>query len=100
VEVEAAPFNSGKGGKFVHCDVIDVSFGGLSVNIDRELIVGSILSLSAELPSMEKPFYLVGKVMWCRPVDNEKNTGWTAGFYLITAHDSDIASWKELLESV
>jgi hypothetical protein len=100
VEVEAPPLNSEKGGKLVHCDVIDVSFSGLSVDIDRELIVGSILSLSAELPSMEKPFYLVGKVMWCRSAVNDQQVGWTAGFHLMTARDSDIATWKELLEYV
>jgi hypothetical protein len=100
VEVMAASPKDGGESVLVECDVVDVSFGGLKVNLDAELITGSILSICVVLPAFEDPFYLAGEVKWSRPNEQGEGGEWSAGFQLLTSSDSDIAHWRELLTDV
>jgi PilZ domain len=97
VEVIAATDTSE--GLLLQCEVVEVSYGGFSVNIERELIVGAILSVCAELPAVEEPFYMAAEVKWCRPNEHGRS-GWLAGFKLLKSSDTDIESWRQLLEHV
>jgi len=97
VEVIAATDTSE--GLLLQCEVVDVSYGGFSVNIERDLTIGAILSVCIELPSVEEPFYMAAEVQWCRPNEDGK-TGWLAGFKLIKSRDTDIECWRQLLEHV
>lgn len=100
VEITAAgPTGEGES-TLMACDVVDVSFGGLKVNLGAELIKGSILSICVVLPTFEDPFYMAGEVMWCGPNEEESDNEWSAGFKLLTSSDSDIEQWRELLTHV
>ena len=100
VEVMAASPEEGGEAVLVECDVADVSFGGLKVNLDAELIKGSILSICVVMPAFEEPFYLAGEVKWSRLNEEEEGGQWSAGFQLLTSSGSDIEHWRELLTHV
>ena len=100
VEIMAADPQDGGASILVECDVIDVSFGGLKVNLDAELIKGSILSICVVMPTFEEPFYMAGEVKWCRLNEEEDGGQWSAGFQLLTSSDSDIEHWREVLTRV
>ena len=97
VEVVAATESSE--GLLVQCQVLDVSYSGIRASIECELIQGTILSVCAELPGVEAPFYMAAEVKWCRP--NEEADGrWLVGFQLLTSSHTDIESWRSLLEHI
>ena len=85
-------------GLLLQCEVLDVSYGGFRVCIKQEVTVGAFLSVCAELPSVDEPFYMAAQVKWCRP--NEAGEGWLVGFQLLPSSDTDIESWRALLEHV
>ena len=97
VEVLAATDSSE--GLLVQCQVLDVSYGGLRISLGCELIQGAILSVCAELPGVDDPFYMAAEVKWCR-VDEEAEGRWIAGFKLLKSSDTDIESWRSLLEHI
>jgi hypothetical protein len=97
IEVIAATDSSE--GLLLQCEVVDVSYGGFRVNIERDLTVGAILSVCADLPAVKEPFYMTAEVKWCRPNEDGKR-GCLAGFKLLKSRDTDIESWHELLEHV
>ncbi|MCR9105204.1 MAG: PilZ domain-containing protein [Gammaproteobacteria bacterium] len=99
IEVEAPDISSGRGGKVLPCRVMDVSYGGFSVCVNHELIVGSVLSVMIELPAVAEPFRLVGEVMWCRHV-GEPSPAWNAGFQLFFSRDSDIDAWRDIMRQI
>lgn len=96
VEVIARTANSEA--LLLKCDVVDVSYGGFCVCIKRELTVGAILPICAELPGSETPFYLAAEVKWCR-TNTDGRSGWLAGFQLFNSSDTDIKLWRSLLLS-
>ncbi len=97
--IEAIAATDSSEGLLLQCEVVEVSYGGFSVNIESELIVGAILSVCAELPAVEEPFYMAAEVKWCRPNEHGRS-GWLAGFKLLKSSDTDIESWRRLLEHV
>lgn len=97
--IEAIAATDSSEGLLLQCDVVDVSYGGFSVIIESELIVGAILAVCAELPAVEKPFYMAAEVKWRRPNEGGKS-GWLTGFKLLKSSDTDIESWRRLLEHV
>jgi Tfp pilus assembly protein PilZ len=97
VEVKAATDSSE--GLLLQCKVLNVSYGGFRVNIESELIVGTILSVCVELPAVEAPFFMAAEVKWCRP-DEESESGWLAGFEILKSSNTDIQSWREILEHI
>jgi PilZ domain len=99
VFVEAIAATDSAEGLLLQCEVVDVSYGGFRVKIESDLTVGAILTVCAELPSVEEPFYMAAEVKWCRPNEDGKS-GWLAGFKLIKSRDTDIESWRQLLEHV
>lgn len=99
VFVEAIAATDSSEGLLLQCKVADVSYGGFRVIIETELTVGAILSVCAELPAVEEPFYLAAEVKWCRPNDDGTG-GWLAGFELLKSSDTDIESWRKLLEHI
>jgi len=95
--VEAMAATDTTEGLLLQCKVVDVSYGGFSVDIESEVPVGAILSVCAELPAVEEPFYMAAEVKWCRPNDDGKD-GWLAGFELLKSRGTDIEAWRNLLE--
>jgi len=95
--VEAMAATDTTEGLLLQCKIVDVSYGGFSVDIESEVPVGAILAVCAELPVVEKPFYMAAEVKWCRPNGDGKD-GWLAGFELLKSRDTDIEAWRKLLE--
>lgn len=96
IELVAADIGCDDSGKVAQCRTLDVSRGGLRVTLEHQLVPGAIHQIGVELPDTGKTFYLAGEVRWCianRPPEH----GWTAGFALLNAGDSDIDSWARLL---
>ncbi|MEZ5570974.1 MAG: PilZ domain-containing protein [Halioglobus sp.] len=81
------------------CDVVDVSYGGFSASIQSEVPIGAFLSVCVELPGVADPFFMVAEVKWCRANEDDQNT-WLVGFKLVNSNDTDIDSWRALLEHV
>ena len=101
IELAAADPVAGTEAELLQCKVLDVSWGGLKVEIEEPLIDGSILSIGVFLPGVDEPFYLAGEVRWCIPVDLGNTDGnWTAGFKVLTSSGSDADSWREFLDHV
>lgn len=99
LELESPPSGETSPGKVVRCNSLNVSSGGLSVQLDEEIIVGALLQLGVELPNRQEPLYLVGEVRWCQPDENATGK-WLAGFQLMNALNSDIRHWVELVEKL
>ncbi len=99
IELTSADVIAGLPAEIASCRILDVSRDGLRVNVDREVPVGAILQIGAELPGADDAFHLAAEVMWCRE-SGDPEGGWSAGFKLLNAHDSDIEDWRRLLEHV
>ncbi|MEZ5501658.1 MAG: hypothetical protein R3E50_02980 [Halioglobus sp.] len=56
VFVEAEAATDIAEGVLLECKVVDVSYSGIKASIDRELPVGAILSVCADLPGVAEPF--------------------------------------------
>ena len=97
IEVAAATDESAS--ELRECKVLDVSYGGFRVVRDIALTEGAILSISAELPAFPDPFYMAAEVAWCIPRERSSQ-GWFAGFELLNSKDTDINSWREVLEHI
>ena len=96
IELLAEDVAGGESAKVAICKTLDVSRGGLRVGLEQELVVGAILQIGVELPDSGEPLYLAGEVRWCLP-NTPPETGWTAGFALLNAGDSDIDDWTAVL---
>ena len=96
IELVSPGVGSATAGKMAVCKTLDVSRGGLRVSLEHELVVGAILQIGIELPQREETLYLAGEVRWCL-ANEAPETGWSAGFALLNAGDSDIGSWTSLL---
>jgi hypothetical protein len=96
LEFDEAVEPPAKQGEVVLCETLDISYGGLKVGLDRQLIVGAIIPIGVEISWAETTMHLVGEVRWCR-----RNPGpgkaWSAGLQVLNAADTDIADWRELL---
>ena len=99
IELTSADVVANLPAEIIQCKILDVSKEGLRVAIEREVPVGAILHIGAELPGAEETFHLAAEVKWCRQRP-EPDTGWSAGFQLLNASDSDISDWQRLLEHV
>jgi hypothetical protein len=80
-------------------DLVDVSQGGFQASLDSEVIVGSILSVGAELPAVEEPLFMSAEVKWCRPHEDGK-AGWLVGFKVLSSSGTDSDSWRAMLRQV
>jgi hypothetical protein len=81
----------------VRCRSADMSAGGLQVEVDREILLGSILQIGAALPGSGDPLFLAAETRWCRP---NGNGAYLVGFALLNASDSHIDSWVALSEQM
>lgn len=86
-------------GKLAACTSLNLSRGGLMVELEEEIFVGALLQLGVELPNADDPLYLVGEVRWCRPGDDIEGP-WMAGFQLMNAINSDILHYRDLVEQL
>jgi hypothetical protein len=86
-------------GLLVKGDLVDVSQGGFQANLESEVIVGSILSVGAELPAVAEPLFMSAEVKWCRPNEDGK-AGWLVGFKVLSSRGTDSESWRTLLQQV
>ena len=99
IELVSPRVGSAESGTVAMCHTLDISRGGLRVSLDQELTVGAILQIGVQLPDADDTLYLAGEVRWCRPMQ-ESPQGWSAGFKLLNAGDSDIDSWIALLRNM
>lgn len=98
VFVEVAAATETAEAELERCRVMNVSYGGLQVEIQAEVTVGAILAICAELPSLSQSFFMAAEVKWVR--EQKNGNGWMVGFALIPSSDSDLALWRDLLEDV
>ena len=96
IELESPRVGSDEPGTIARCKTLDVSRRGLRVSLEHELVAGAILQIGVDLHATVGTLYLAGEVRWCRP-NPAPDTGWSAGFALLNAGDSDIDSWVSLL---
>jgi len=96
VELESPDLDESGPGKLAACKSLNISRGGLQVELEEEIEVGALLQLGVELPNAKNLLYLVGEVRWCQPAELERNT-WLAGFQLMNADNSDIKHWVDLV---
>lgn len=93
VEVRAASPVDGSPAEIIACSGVDLSAGGLQVEMDRPLPVGSILRLGADARGNVPVMYVVGEVRWCRPAGG----GYAAGFSFFDSDGTDIIAWKKFI---
>ena len=96
IELVSPRAGSSESGKVAMCQSLDASRGGLQVSLDQELTVGAILQIGVQLPGSGDTLYLAGEVTWSR-ANPEPRQGWSSGFKLMNASDSDIDSWITLM---
>lgn len=96
IELVSPGMDSDETGEIVTCKTLDVSRGGLQVSIDRQVTVGAILHIGAQMPGAAEPLYLAGLVEWCEKTEGSGDS-WSAGFKLMNANNSDIDNWASLL---
>jgi hypothetical protein len=99
IELVATPAGSLEPCTVALCNTLDISRGGLRVGLDQELTVGAILQIGVQLSDVDDTLYLAGEVRWCRPLQAPQH-GWSAGFKLMNAGDSDIDNWITLLSNM
>jgi Tfp pilus assembly protein PilZ len=97
IELESPAMEETDSGKLAACKSLNVSQGGLQVELEEDITVGALLQVCVELPNADDPLYLVGEVRWCRPGGGEEGP-WVAGFQLMNAVNSDIGHWRDLVE--
>jgi hypothetical protein len=93
VEVRAADPVEGTPAEIVACSGVDLSAGGLQVELDRPLPVGSILRLGADSRGHAPVMYVVGEVRWSRQTPQ----GHAAGFSFFDSDGTDIIAWKKFI---
>ena len=96
IELESPGIGEEGSGKVATCKSLNVSQGGLKVELEEEITVGALLQVGVELPNADEPLYLVGEVRWCRPGEQAEGP-WVAGFQLMNADNSDILHWRDLV---
>lgn len=52
-------------GKTIYCSSVDVSAGGLQIELDRDAPPGCVLDLWVEVKGRRGRFFLSGAVRWC-----------------------------------
>jgi hypothetical protein len=101
VELASPEFGSSESGSIARCKTVDVSRGGLRVNLDRAVQVSAILQVGVELPAGSGTLYLVADVRWCQPFPtSDAGPGWSAGLCLLNADGSDIDNWAALITTM
>jgi hypothetical protein len=96
IELESPAMGETGSGKLARGKSLNVSRDGLQVELEEEILEGTLLQLGVELPNADDPLYLVGEVRWCRPGDSAEGP-WLAGFQLMNANNSDIKHWRDLV---
>jgi len=86
-------------GEVVICKAIDISRSGLRVGVNRQLTVGAILQVGVELSGEDSTLYLAGEVKWCEQGPGDTDL-WFVGFEILNANDSDIDTWRALLDEM
>lgn len=95
IELEEQLLEDNSQSHIIICQVLDVSTQGLRVEIDRPVIAGSYLRIGVKLADADIPLLLTGEVKWVRQVDS---SCWQAGFALIDSQETDLESWKLLIQ--
>lgn len=99
IELLSSRIEQGDSPKQVSCKTVNVSRGGLQVNVAEELAVGSILKIGVDLPGAASTLYLACEVRWCLPSKNQGNP-FLAGLQILNAEDSDLERWMTLIASM
>ena len=93
VEVRAATPDGSEPAEILACSGVDMSANGLQVHVDRQLPVGAILRLGADVGRDKPALYVVGEVRWCRT----DGAGYAIGFLLFDSDGTDIVAWKHFI---
>jgi PilZ domain len=97
IELKSPEADYSEPGEIAQCKTLDVSKNGLKAQLSTPLRPQAILRLGVELPSVTEPLYLAAQVRWCRS-DPETENSWVAGLMIMNTSDSDINSWREILQ--
>lgn len=81
--------------EIVNGSSVDISSSGIQLELERELIVGTILDLCVKLNSVPRKFFLTAEVRWCSPV---REGLFNVGIEIINGMDTDYNSWMMLFE--
>ena len=85
--------------RILRTETVDVSSRGFKIWSPRQLAIGSILQLAAELPGQDEDvLVLAAEVRWTSPA--EYDDGYWIGFNLFNASDSDIERWEALINEM
>ena len=93
VEVRAANPEEQTPAEILVCSGVDLSANGLQVQLDRPLVVGSILRLGAAPKTGSPVMYVVGEVRWSRVTAQ----GQAVGFSFFDSDGTDIIAWKQFI---
>lgn len=98
IELVAPEFGSNEPAVIARAKSVEISRDGLRVTLAQELTAGAILQIAVELPADAGTLYLAGEVTWSGPIPGTGDEpAWAAGFALLNAEESDIASWVSLI---
>lgn len=81
--------------EIVNGNSVDISSSGIQLELDRELITGTVLDLCVKLNSIPRKFFLTGEVKWCSPLQHDLHN---VGIEIINGMNTDYAAWMVLFE--
>lgn len=93
VEIISAEFDNSQPASVIVCNSLDLSAGGMQLQMDHEVPVGSILRLCAELYDVDQALYLVGEAKWVEKEDDH----YKIGFELYDAENTDFSGWRRVM---
>ena len=74
---------------------VDLSISGIQLELERELIVGTVLDICIKLKSVPRKFFLTGEIRWCSTVRRDL---YKVGIEIINGMNTDYAAWRILFE--
>lgn len=96
IEIVSAAYNNSSPANIIVCNSLDLSTGGIQVEIDEEVPVGSILRLGAQLQGSDQTLYLVGEAKWLKKDGEHFNIG----FELYDAEKTDFEGWQKVVTAM
>lgn len=96
IEIVSAAHDNSSPANIIICNSLDMSTGGIQVEIDEEVAVGSILRLGAQFQGSDQTLYLVGETKWSRKDGDHFNIG----FELYDAEKTDFEGWRKVVTAM
>ncbi len=84
-------------GKTLYCSSLDVSSGGLQIELDHEAPPGCVLDLWVEVKGRRGRLFLTGEVRWCS-ADAERGT-YQVGIEITAGDATQEQDWNALFRA-